>query len=278
MSTAQSLFDSDHFGTLLKAWRSARKLSQLELSLEAGVSQRHISFLESGRATPSREMILQLAETLQVPLREQNRLLNAAGFSALYRQRSLDDADMIAVRQALDLTLAHHEPFPALVMDRCWNLVRGNDAATAMLGLMGDTDTMWQAVDPGGSMNIMRLSFHPAGMQPLLRNWEAAATHLLCRLQREVADDPTNTGLREVFEEVRGYPGIPRNWESVVWTQPPPPILALELASGDLQLNIFSMLSTFGTAQDITAAELRIESFFPRDDATADFFRALVAA
>lgn len=263
------------FAQLLKGWRERRKCSQLDLALDAGVSQRHLSFLESGRAQPSREMILQLAEVLDVPLRERNQMLNAAGFAPVFSQRTLDNDEMNAVRQALEMMLRHHEPFPALVVNREWNLVMANDAAVRFISLLGDPDDVWQRVDPSGGRNVMRMTFHSAGMQPLLRNWDQAATLLLSRLQREVAADPTHTALRELFDDLSQMPHVVQQWHNTPWNETPPPILPLALGLGDQTLNIFTMISSFGTALDITAEELRVETFFPMDDFSRAFFQQL---
>lgn len=281
MSTTSALAglatDANPFGESLRAWRDARKVSQLELALEARVSQRHVSFLESGRAQPSREMVLQLARALDVPLRESNLLLKSAGFAPLYHERTLDSEEMSVVRQALEMTMAHHEPYPAMVINRSWGMVLRNHATDRLLGMFGDAEALWARIDPSGEHNTLRLTFHPDGMQPLLRNWEEVATLLLSRLQREVASDPANTRLRAVFEEITAYPGIPPRWRSACRTSPPPPILPLELVLGDDTLKLFTMLSTFSTAQDVTADELRLETFFPADDFSAAFFRRLAA-
>lgn len=263
------------FAKLLRQWRDLRKRSQLDLSLEAGVSQRHLSFLESGRAQPSREMILQLTEVLEIPLRERNLLLHAAGFAPTFQQRALQDDEMKAVRHALDLTLQHHEPFPALVVDREWNMVMRNKSADRFLTLLGDPEEIWKKIDSNGGYNVMRMTFHPAGMQPLLKNWQQVSTLLLSRLQREVAADPTHLALRQLFADICQFPGIPADWRNLAWDSVPPPILPLELSLGPQTLKIFSMISTFGTALDVTAEELRVETFFPADDFSRDFFRLL---
>ena len=265
------------FGQLLRVWRGARKRSQLELALEAGVSQRHLSFLESGRAMPSREMILQLSEALDLPLRERNQMLNAAGFAALYQQRSLDSEAMSAVRQALEMMLCHHEPFPALVIDPQWNMLMSNTATERFLGLLGNPDEVWQRVDPSGNHNVMRLTFHPEGMQPLLNDWNSTATLLLSRLHREVTAAPANTGLRTLFEDISTLPGTPGHWRNHIWESTPPPFLPLDFNLGGMSLKIFSMITGFGTALDITADELRVETFFPADKISAQFFHSLAA-
>lgn len=263
------------FAKMLRRWRSSRKRSQLELALDANVSQRHLSFLESGRAHPSREMILQLSEVLEIPLRERNLLLNAAGFAPVFHQRTLQDDEMKAVRDALELILLQHEPFPALVVNRDWNMLMRNRAADRFLSLLGNADDAWQKVDPSGLYNVMRMTFHPDGLQPFIRNWSQASTLLIARLFREVAADPSNDTLRALFEEICEYPGIPDHWRSHDWATTPAPILPLELGMGSMELKLFSMISSFGTALDITADELRIETFFAVDEFTRNFFHVL---
>lgn len=264
------------FGKLLRQWRDLRKRSQLDLALEASVSQRHLSFLESGRAQPSREMVLQLAEVLAVPLRERNLLMSAAGFAPVFQQRALQNDEMRAVREALDLMLQHHEPYPALVVNRQWDMVMSNGPAQRFTAMLGDPDELWGLVDPSGGCNVMRMSFHPQGMQPRLRNWAQVAPLLLSRLQREVAADPTNLALRQLLADVCRFPGVPDAWRHQNWVLPmPPPIFPLEYDLGEHTLRIFSMVSTFGTALDITAEELRVETFFPADDFSRDFFYRL---
>lgn len=269
---ARSCSLSEGFGGLLKSWRTCRRYSQLDLALEAKVSQRHLSFLESGRAQPSREMVLQLAEVLRIPLRERNELLLATGFAPLYQERALDSADMAAIKQALEATLRHHEPYPALAVDRQWNVVSQNAAVDRLVSLLGSPSSVWQRVDPSGRRNLMRLTLHPHGMQPLVRNWQQTATILLTRLQREVTANPSDAGLRVLFADLCSLPGIPSDWRRTTWNVTPPPVLALELGQkGSPSLKLFSMVSTFGTAMDVTADELRLELFFPEDESTAKF-------
>ncbi len=262
------------FGQLLKSWRGSRKLSQLDLAVEAEVSQRHLSFLESGRAQPSRDMVLLLAEALDVPLRERNTLLGSAGFAPLYRERELDGPDMKPVRQALEMTLKHHEPYPAIVVNRDWDLIMGNEAAHRMYASLGDPEEVWQRIDPSGHQNTLRLIFHPQGMQPLIRNWDQVVTHMLNRLQREAATEPGDSSLKKLLDEISQYPGVP-DAESAIWQTPPPPIMPVEMDMGGMVLKTFTMISTFGTPQDITTDELRIETFFPADDFTREVFQKL---
>jgi len=263
------------FGSLLKAWRAARRYSQLELASETQVSQRHLSFLESGRANPSRDMVLHLAQVLRVPLRERNDLLVAAGFAPLYPERALDDTGMAAIRQALETTLRHHEPFPAMVVDRQWNIVLHNAAVDQLIGLLGEPARVWEKVDPTGGRNLMRLTLHPKGLQPLVVDWPGTATALLMRLQAEVQANPANTGLQELLVDLRAMPGVPSTGHTAgAQSMMQVPVLTLKLRQGNATLEFFSMICTFGTALDLTADELRLELLFPSDDITTQFLLA----
>jgi transcriptional regulator with XRE-family HTH domain len=246
-------------GALLRTWRQRRRLSQLALSSEAGVSARHLSFLETGRARPSRQMVLHLAEQLEVPLRARNELLVAAGFAPLYGRRGLDAPDMAAVRSALDLVLAAYDPFPAVVVDRGWNLVAGNRGVVVLTA----------GVAPGllePPVNVLRLALHPEGMAPRIRNLPQWRAHLLHRLAREarVSGDP---GLAALHGELARLPGglDPRPPDGVA--------VPLRLRAGDEELAFLSTVTTFGTAVDLTAAEVSIEAFLPADERTAAALR-----
>lgn len=267
---------------LLKAWRQLRRLSQLELALAAGVSQRHLSFVESGRARPSRELLLDLAATLDLSLRERNLLLHAGGFAPVFEQRSLSDDDMASVRRALELTLLHHEPYPAIVLDRQWNSLLRNRAAERLITLLGEPGEVWRRVDPSGHENVLRLSFHPQGLRPLVRNWEQVAPHMLERLQREIVAAPMDEALHALHQDLLAMSGLSRDQPKGRAGKPHgdstaalTPTVNVELGMGDATLRLFSLLSTFGTAQDVTTDELRIETFFPADDFTAAFFQEL---
>lgn len=275
--TDQVSTEANRFGPLLKSWREQRKQSQLKLSLQAGISQRHLSFLESGRAKPSREMVLLLGEVLEMPFRECNLLLNAAGFTASFQQRDLHGDEMMAVRGALDTMLDHHQPYPAIVIDKCWNLLNTNAAADAFIGLLGDTDSLWKKISGDKEPNVMRLTLHPQGLQSRIKNWNSVSTLLLSRLLREVNADPGNMELSTLYNELTQLPGIPENWRKTVWNNTLQPVLPLELDVGGDTLSIFSMISTFGTAVDITADELRVELFFPSDDFSERFLRQLAS-
>ena len=249
-------------GELLRAWRQRRSLSQLELALSAGVSARHVSFLETGRARPSREMIMRLADELEVPLREQNALLLAAGYAPVYAERPLEAPEMATVRQAIDRFLRAHEPYPALVVDRYHNLIASNDALELLL--LGVAPEL---LDPPA--NTLRIALHPDGMAPRTRNLPEWSAHLLHRLRREVhiTGDPV---LAELYDELSGYPGV-RPVPSRNGLQPGDLVLPLKLRDldGTGELSFFSTLSTFGTPADVTLSELAIEAFYPANAHTA---------
>lgn len=259
------------FAELLKGWRQKRRLSQLELGLDAGVSQRHVSFLESGRAQPSRTMILQLCETLAVPLRERNDLLLAAGFAPQFAARPLSDPQMAQVMAAVRLMLRNHEPYPALAVDRGWNIRLANESFERMTGLLGAD--LWTRVG-GETRNLMRLFFHPLGIRKVVTNWDEVAPLLWLRARQE-AETVGGAEMKAVLAELAPYqePGI--LWGSVDQTLLP--VLPLQMAHGGLTLSLFTVIATFGTAQDVTADELRIESLFPADAGTEQIFAQLAA-
>jgi transcriptional regulator with XRE-family HTH domain len=254
-------------GPLLRDWRRRRRLSQLDLALEAGVSARHLSFVETGRARPSADMVLHLAEQLEVPLRERNQLLLAAGYAPRYGSRPLDDPDLVRVRDAVGHVLAGHEPYPALAVDRCWNLVMSNSALDPLL----DGVAPELLVAP---VNTIRLALHPQGLAPRIINLGQWRGHLLHRLARQLqlTGDPQ---LEVLLDEVRDYPGplAPDAPEADAV------MIALHLAApgGDGELRFFSTITTFGTAAEVTVSELSLETFFPADAATAERLRAGIA-
>jgi len=278
VSTATPLRETARppFARLLKSWREMRKCSQLDLALSSRISQRHVSFMESGRARPSRDMVLQLSEALEIPLRERNTLLTAAGFAAMYRETDLSSPTMVPVRDALKLMLEHQEPNPVSVVDREWNVLMINKAMLRVFSLAGDPAVMWTRVCGDGPHNVLRMTFHPDGFRPFIANFDEAAPVLLNRTRREAAASG-NQKLLALLDEILAYPGIPDAWKGPDWQAPPPPVLPLELAKGELKLKLFSMITTFGTPQDITTDELRVESFFPADAQTAALLRSLAA-
>jgi transcriptional regulator with XRE-family HTH domain len=250
-------------GDLLRDWRRRRRLSQLELALEADVSTRHLSFVETGRSHPSREMVLRLAERLDVPLRERNDLLIAAGYAPVYAQRSIEAPEMGPVRQALVRVLDGHEPYPAIVVDRFWNLVMANNAAMLFLEDVPD-----ELVRP--PVNIHRLALHPMGLSARVVNLPEVRAHLVGRMARQVSltGDPE---LAALHEETKAYgPDVDEDA-----AHEPAHDIALPtiLRYGDRELSFFSTVTTFGAAADVTLAELAIEAFFPADDETAAVLR-----
>ncbi len=255
-------------GELLRHWRGNRRLSQLELASLAGVSQRHLSFLETGRSNPSREMIIHLATILDVPLRERNAWLHAAGFAPMYSERPLDDESMTQIHHVLEVLLTAHEPFPAYVVDRHWNITMANlPAAVLTAQLVTDPTPL------GG--NVMRLVFHPDGLRRHVVNWEDAAAALLDRFRREVASHPGDMILAELWEEVLGYPGtdtLPGRREAPTADDLAVP-LHLETPAGSLRL--LTTIATIGAPYDVTVEELRLETLLPADRETEALLRGL---
>ncbi len=254
-------------GSLLRKWRERRRLSQLDLACEAEISTRHLSFLETGRSLPSREMVLRLAERLDVPLRERNALLVAAGYAPAFPERPLDDPALQAARNAVDLVLAGHEPYPAIAIDRHWTLIASNKAVQPLLA----------AVDPlllQPPVNALRLSLHPAGLAPRIANLPEWRSHLLARLRRqiEVTADPV---LEELLNELSSYPapsgGVGAGSDSDVEYAGVAAPFRLVTEQGIL--SFISATTIFGTPVDVTLSELALESFFPADAATAKALR-----
>ena len=261
-------------GSLLQSWRRARNLSQLALAHEANVSPRHVCFLETGRAKPSREMVLHLADTLAVPLRERNAFLLAAGFAPMFQESTLDGSELAPVRTAIRAILNQQEPYPAVVMNRHWDIVETNRAAARFFGLLlGDRTPP----DPG---NVLRLMFHPEGLRPCVQQWETVAQALVRRVHREAIGGALDEAGRELLAEVLAYPGVPARWRShdLDLGAPLVPVVPVSLRHGDRTFHYFSAVTVLGTPQDITLQELRIECFFPLDEATAAAARALAPA
>ncbi|WP_347614296.1 helix-turn-helix domain-containing protein, partial [Comamonas thiooxydans] len=237
-------------------WRQHRRLSQQGLALEAEISTRHLSYVETGRAQPSREMVLRLAERLSVPLRERNALLVAAGFAPMYQARPLDHPDLAAARQAVELVLKGHEPSPALAVDRHWNLV----AANAVVPLLLDGVAPWLLEPP---VNVLRLSLHPEGLGPRLANSAQWRAHLLHRLQQQIAAT-ADSELQALHDEIAAYP-FAEDKDSPL---PSPIAVPFELHTHLGTLSFISTITIFGTPVDVTLQELAVESFFPADAET----------
>jgi transcriptional regulator with XRE-family HTH domain len=277
------------FGMLLKHWRSKRGISQLELSLTSQVSQRHISFLESGRAKPSREMVLELATVLEVPLRQQNLLLTTAGFAPIHTETDLAAPEMSMIRKAIDLMLLKQEPYPAFAIDRYWNLLLTNGAANRLLAAFIDVETLQDRFYQDGKINLMQVMFHPQGLRPFVVNWQDVAGQLLRRVHREAQSSIgkiSHQGIRtvdgkkdrsvELFEELMSYPDVAELWQTSNRAVQNTLLLAVHLKRDQLELQFFSTIATLGTSYDITLQELRIECLFPADEITEQNWLQLV--
>lgn len=259
------------FGRLLRQWRTRRRMSQLDLAVEAEISSRHVSFIETGRAQPSREMVLLLADVLDVPLRDRNDLLTVAGYAPIYRETSLDTPPMAQVRRALDFILRQQEPYPALVLDRHWNVLKVNEGSARVQEAFLDP----VAVAELGPPNAMRLMFHPQAFRPYIVNWEATAASLIQWLHRDVLSGFADTETRSLLEELLSYPDVPRHWRTLDIEASTAPFLTVEFRKDEFDLRFFTMLTSLGTPHDIMLQELRIESFFPADEATEAVVRRL---
>jgi transcriptional regulator with XRE-family HTH domain len=267
MTSAVSLSPA---GRLLREWRRRRHLSQLELASGSAVSARHLSFIETGRARPSREMVLHLADRLEVPLRERNRMLLAAGHAPAFAEHSLDDDDMGPVRGALGRFLAAHEPYPAVVVDRRWNMLIANRSVGVLTEGVAP-----ELLEPPA--NALRATLHPRGMAPGIVNLAEWSGHLLRRLRRqiEMTGDPE---LERLYEELADYPGMDSEAASTDVPVADEIVLLLRLSRGREELALFSTVTVFGTALDVTLAELAVEAFYPADQETARALHRLAAA
>ena len=258
-------------GQLLREWRSTRGISQLELALQAGFSTRHLSFIETGRAQPSRQALLVLAEALDVPLRERNRLFEAGGFAHVYRQTPLDADEMSHIRTVLEFILDKHKPYAALVLDRYSNCLMGNAASERLIQAVVDPALL------GEHLNHLRIAFHPLGARRFIANWDEVADRLLRRAERELGHDKDDAAASHLLSELRGYAGsatsrahAPHITDDL--------LLPIHIKTHAFELRLFSTIMTLGTPQDVTLQELRIETFFPADQESEKTWRALVAA
>jgi len=258
-------------GRLLRHWRSLRGKSQNELSLDTEISQRHLSFIESGRSVPSRQTLVTLAQALDIPLRERNQLFLAAGFAPMYVDEAWNAGEMAAVTRALARVLQQHEPFPAMVMDRYWNVLMTNEAAPRFFNIFVDL-----AARPV-PRNMLHLMFDPAGMRPHIANWNSASKSLLERVQREAVGHVLDERTRELIDELLAYPDIVEG-NSTPADESALPVLPLSFTKHGQTLNYFSMVSTVGTPLTIAAQELRVECLFPMDEATETLHMELMAA
>jgi transcriptional regulator with XRE-family HTH domain len=265
----------DMFGPMLRAWRRRRGASQLALALQSGVSQRHVSFLESGRAKPSREMVVQLTTALDVPLRQRNTMLLAAGFAPVYRETSLGAPELTPVRQAIDRMLKQQEPYPAVVIDRLWNLLDANEAAVAFTVFLNEGPPPPPL--PGKQPNLLRSLLDPKGLRPKLANWEEVARYLVSTTYAEILADGGEPKALAFIEEVMAYPDVPASFRKLRFEERPQPVLTLDYVVGGKSLSVFTTIATLGTPQDVTLQEVRIECFFPADDRSDALFRSLAA-
>jgi transcriptional regulator with XRE-family HTH domain len=255
-------------GALLREWRAARRLSQLDLALAAGVSARHVSFVETGKAQPSRDLVVRLADTLEMPLRERNALFIAAGYAPKYPETALSTPELAQVRRAIEFILKQQEPYPAFVLNRRWDILMANQAAARVGGFV-------MRGRASAHSNMIRQFFDPDDFRMAVGNWEEVAGDLIRHLHDEVAAAPSDTAARALLEEVLRYPGVPARWRLRDLGAAPTPLLTTVLRRDDQELRFFSTITTFGTPRDVTLDELRIECTFPMDDATAALCRRL---
>jgi transcriptional regulator with XRE-family HTH domain len=253
------------FGSLLREWRQRRRVSRLDLACQGEVSTRHLSFLETGRAQPSREMVLHLAEQLDVPLRDRNTLLTAAGYAPIYQERPLGDPELRPALQAVEAIIHGHRPYPALAVDRHWTLISANDALPRLLA--GVDPTLLQP-----PVNVMRVALHPSGLAPRTINLVEWRGHLLERLRRQ-AEVSADSVLISLLDEIRGYPA-PRGARTIRQTTDyGGMVVPFELATEAGTMTFLSTTTVFGTPVDITLSELALECFYPANEVTAEMLR-----
>jgi transcriptional regulator with XRE-family HTH domain len=262
---------SENFPERLRWWRRRRGLSQLELAGRAEISQRHLSFLELGRAAPSRDMVLRLAAALSVPLRQSNGLLLAAGFAPAWRQGALAGPELAAVKSALDYMLAHHEPYPAVVVDRSWTLLQANRGAGSLVGFLVG------ALPEGVQVNLADALVGPDVLRPFLENWDSVVRHFIATVEADAASDGSSE-VAALLDRLQAYPGVREAMRKAPDATPPGPVLPMHFRKDGIALSLFTTIAVLGTPQDVALQELRIESFFPMDEATAAQFRRWHAA
>ena len=247
------------FGALLRSWRAERRLSQAGLAHAVETPPRHVSFLETGRARPSREMVARLSAALQIPLRDRNLLLRAAGFADVYAGRDMSDDDMAMLREAVTRMMTAHDPYPSLVVDRHWNIEDMNASARAMTAPAGDAFPLDQP------LNILDLTFSPDGMRPFIANWEDYARHAIQRLHREAL---TPADLRAALDRIGKYPDLPKDWWAFDVRYAAAPFFTVRTRIGALERAFFSVMASISAPTDLLAQELRVETLFPADART----------
>jgi transcriptional regulator with XRE-family HTH domain len=256
------------FGRLLKDWRERRGLSQLALAVAARTTQRHLSFIESGRAAPSREMVLRLGATLSLPLRQQNALLLTAGFAPAWKERDLSTPDLAVVNSALDYMLAQNEPYPAFVIDRCWNLLRANRGASSLTEFLAGAAPAKTSSEP---VNLAVALLAPAGLRPFIVNWPQVALHFIRGVQADAQADGM-PATADLLERLLAFPGVSTLSELMTPQESQSPVLPIHFRRDGTSLRLFTTIATLGTPQDVTLDEIRIEFFFPMDEPTAQAF------
>lgn len=249
------------FGILLRRWRTVRRRSQLNLALDADISSRHLSCIETGRAQPSREMVLRLAAALQVPPHERNNLLLAAGYAPLYSHAVPDASELEAIRGELTFFIEQLDPNPVLILDRYWNIVTMNEGAKRILSLFSGYDSVMP-------LNGPRLVFDPHGLRPFIENWDAVAARTIQRVHHDIAANPSDLILKSLLEELLSYPGVPGRWRKLDLDYAPLPFLKVDYRWKNLMLRMLSIVTTLSIPLHVSQQELRIESFFPADEST----------
>ena len=263
------------FGQVLKDWCQHRRMSQMDVSMRSGVSQRHISFLETGRSKPSRATALHLAETLDIPLRERNVLLQSAGYAAAFNDGPLSDARTRLFNDALTAMLDHHEPYPALVLDGRWNLAMANQAALKYFGLYIDPLEGIAAIGSPTEFQVARLCLREGGLKPYIVNWQELVVTFLQRARRALVFNPRDEYLPALIDEIVGHPDAPPSWREPAWETAPEPAVAMTLEKDGVRTSLFSVLAHFGAPQNVTLEEMSVETFFPADEATRSLLQSL---
>ncbi len=268
MTAAVDNAQNSMFPALLKYWRTMRRFSQLELAVEAEVSTRHISFLETGKATPSQSMVIRLSQTLSIPLRDQNEMLEAAGFETYYHSPSTEELLNGVVGDAIKSMLQNHDPFPMTIMDRNYEFILVNQGVRKILSLFIPSYESGHEK----SLNLYDLLLNPKLMKPFVRNWENVAAKMIQRLQREILMTKDNNQLNSLLERVLAFEAMPSKWESPNFSEKASPAFSLEITKGELELSFVTTATKFNAPQSVLADELLIESYFPANEATKNFF------
>lgn len=263
--------EKNDLGDLLKRWRSIRGRSQLAVSVDTGISQRQISFIESGRSVPTRSTLMGIAQALEIPLRERNALLLAAGYAPLYSEAAWNSDEMKSIGRALDRMIAQHEPYPAIVMDRYWNVLRTNDAAPRFFDCFIDMSAR------PSPRNMLHLMFDPKGMRPFIADWEILARTLIQRVHREAVGHMVDQKTTDLVTDLLAYPDVPSDWRAPEGLSALP-VIPMRFVKEGAPMNYFSLVTTVGTPQTIAAQELRVECIYPADDETEVLHARLLAA